>query len=412
MSKPGWPAWWRIIALSSTIFAVEFAYAVEAGYGTPILLKTGLQERYATLMWSVSPLLGIVFQGYLGSASDKCTCSWGRRRPFILLLGIVTVLGLAMFPYGVDIGSNSTLVMYTLIVFVIMDFCLDAIQSPCRTYLLDSLSKERTKRGNLMYTIVMDVGATLGGVFSAIPWKRFGGELGDSFETQSKIVFGVTAVLFLVSLLFTVLSVNEKETRALREGNETQLETVISSCQCCSSIDKLKECCSNIGEAASFVKNMSFPFFVLWMFTFLGYFSASTFYLFFTEYVGSVIYGGVANSDDTNLRNLYDEGVLVGCACLTVCSGSSFVFSIAVDLLLDRYKITLKALSLFTFLLHLVVIMVALFLPNLYTAVMVSVTTGLLYTGMSCVSFTLASDFEVRLRLYMYHDPRSINTSW
>ncbi len=406
MSKPDWPGWWRIIALSSTIFAVEFAYAVEAGYGTPTLLKTGLQERYATLMWSVSPLLGILFQSYLGSASDKCTCSWGRRRPFILLLGIATVLGLAMFPYGVDMGSKSALLVYTLVVFVVMDFCLDGIQSPCRMYLLDSLSEERTKRGNLMYTIVMDVGSTLGGVFAAIPWNRFGGELGDSFETQTKIVFGVTAVLFLVSLLFTVLSVNENETRALREGNDQQLET--TSCKCCSIADTLKEFCSSIGEAASFVKNISFAFFVLWLFTFFGYFSAFTFYLFFTQYVGSVIYGGVANSEDMNLRNLYDEGVLVGCACLTVCNGSSVIFSITVDFLLNRYKIALKSLSLFTFLLHLVVVMVAMFVPDLYTAVMVSLTTGLLYSTLSCVSFTLASDFEVQL--YTYCDCTSLSS--
>ena len=92
------PAWFRIIMLSATAFAIDFALSVEAAYSLPAILKTGLDEKYAPVLWAIGPLLGILFQGCLGSASDRCKCSWGRRRPFILGLAIVVCICAGLFP--------------------------------------------------------------------------------------------------------------------------------------------------------------------------------------------------------------------------------------------------------------------------------------------------------------------------
>ena len=77
--------WSRILMLAAAALAVEVAFTVETGYAIPTVLKSGMPEGCTSIMWAFSPILGIFFQSYIGSASDRCRSKWGRRRPFILV---------------------------------------------------------------------------------------------------------------------------------------------------------------------------------------------------------------------------------------------------------------------------------------------------------------------------------------
>lgn len=65
----------------------------------------GLPEQYYSLTWFLSPILGLIFTPLIGSASDRCTLSWGRRRPFILALCVGVLFGVALFLNGSAIGK-------------------------------------------------------------------------------------------------------------------------------------------------------------------------------------------------------------------------------------------------------------------------------------------------------------------
>ena len=45
--------------LSAIAFAVEFAYSLETAYGTPVLLKSGLEEKYVSVIWAIGPVICI-----------------------------------------------------------------------------------------------------------------------------------------------------------------------------------------------------------------------------------------------------------------------------------------------------------------------------------------------------------------
>ncbi|CAG7659647.1 unnamed protein product [Allacma fusca] len=94
----------ELVQISAAVMGIEFSYAAETAFVSPLLLNIGLRHRHMTLMWCLSPLLGFFVTPLLGSVSDGCRSRLGRRRPFIILLSIGIILGLILVPNGKTIG--------------------------------------------------------------------------------------------------------------------------------------------------------------------------------------------------------------------------------------------------------------------------------------------------------------------
>lgn len=97
---------WRLLMHAAVMFGRELCYAVEAAFATPVLLSVGLPRGLYSLVWLLSPTLGFVLQPLAGSFSDRCRSPWGRRRPYILGLGIMMLVGLTLFLNGDAIVSG------------------------------------------------------------------------------------------------------------------------------------------------------------------------------------------------------------------------------------------------------------------------------------------------------------------
>ena len=64
--------WWlRIVALNAVAGAVELLFSVEGAYFVPAIYDKGLSPVYGSMILTFGPLLGILFQSYLGYGSDQ-----------------------------------------------------------------------------------------------------------------------------------------------------------------------------------------------------------------------------------------------------------------------------------------------------------------------------------------------------
>lgn len=95
----------ELMFISLVVFGIEICYAAETAYVSPILQKIGVPLEFMSMVWGLSPLVGLFVGPLLGSLSDTCRSSLGRRRPFIIAHSVGIILGLLLTGYGHVIGS-------------------------------------------------------------------------------------------------------------------------------------------------------------------------------------------------------------------------------------------------------------------------------------------------------------------
>ena len=153
----------QLIILSLVVCGIEFCYAAETAFVSPILLKIGLPIEYMTLVWCLSPLIGFITCPIMGLLSDNCTAGLGRRRPFIMIYSLGIILGLILVSYGEYIGklynsnptnSNSLVILITVVGVFLLDFDCDACQSPARAYLIDVCLQDDYSRGLSTFSVM------------------------------------------------------------------------------------------------------------------------------------------------------------------------------------------------------------------------------------------------------------------
>ncbi|KAJ0003391.1 hypothetical protein NQD34_008489 [Periophthalmus magnuspinnatus] len=207
----------RWVMHGAVMFGREFCYAMETALVTPVLLQIGLPEQYYSLTWFLSPVLGLMFTPLIGSASDRCTLRWGRRRPFILALCIGTLIGVALFlngsliglALGDEQGSQPIGIVLTVLGVVVLDFCADATEGPIRAYLLDVADTEEQDMALNIHAASAGLGGAVGYALGGLNWTHT--FLGAAFKSQEQILFFFAAILFTGSVVLHLFSIEEQQ---------------------------------------------------------------------------------------------------------------------------------------------------------------------------------------------------------
>ncbi|XP_026110558.1 solute carrier family 45 member 4-like [Carassius auratus] len=215
----------------AVMFGREFCYAMETALVTPVLLQIGLPEQYYSLTWFLSPILGLIFTPLIGSASDRCTLRWGRRRPFILALCVGVLLGVALFLNGSliglalgDVPNNQPIgIVMTVLGVVVLDFCADATEGPIRAYLLDVADTEEQDMALNIHAFSAGLGGAVGYALGGLDWTHT--FLGRTFKSQEQILFLFATVLFTVSVALHLFSIEEQQFSPQQDRLDEEAET-------------------------------------------------------------------------------------------------------------------------------------------------------------------------------------------
>ncbi|XP_027565317.1 membrane-associated transporter protein isoform X3 [Neopelma chrysocephalum] len=363
---PGKRAVGRLVMHSMAMFGREFCYAVEAAFVTPVLLSVGLPKNLYSLVWLISPILGFVLQPVVGSASDHCTCSWGRRRPYILGLGIIMLLGMALYLNG-DV-------------------------------------------------MISGLGGALGYLTGAMDWGQT--VLGYSLASEFQVIFLFAALVFIICLTVHLCSIPEVPLRYKNEEAKFLLE--VTEPHKYNSIEEeikngyLKSTCTEIKSAAkpgkcavasqdqrqmtlkSLLKTLlSMPshYRCLCVSHLFGWMAFLSNMLFFTDFMGQVVYQGNPYAPhNSTLYLTYKAGVEMGCWGLCINAISSSVYSYVQKVLLPY--VGLKGLYFIGYLLFgLGTGLIGLF-PNVYSTLALCSLFGVMSSTLYTVPFHLIAEYH------------------
>ena len=146
-----------LISLPST--AMGFALSIQISALSWILItQYGLDIHDVGLVWAAGPLAGIIGQVLIGVISDRVWFWNGRRRPFILIGGVLASLMLLALP-NLDVISSAMgiegILGVAIAVALTLDLAINVSFNPTRSIIADVTDEgdERTKGYTWMQTI-------------------------------------------------------------------------------------------------------------------------------------------------------------------------------------------------------------------------------------------------------------------
>ncbi|CAN1166852.1 Sucrose transport protein SUC2 [Linum perenne] len=330
----------KVIVVSSIAIGVQFGWALQLSLLTPYVQFLGIPHNLAAFIWLCGPISGIVVQPIVGYYSDRSTCRFGRRSPFILVGAVLAVVAVFLIGYAADIGYHygdsldkgrprvRAIVVFT-VGFWVLDVGNNMLEGPCRALLGDiSEDNQRLIRfSNSLFASFMGAGNILGYLAGSRAglYKMFKFSRTTACDVQCanlKSCFIISAALVIVQTSIAIAYVQEQ--RWCSEGDEGRREL----CDKKNDVGQVGE-----GGLTSFLrmlKNLDRTTWMLLLVTCLNWFAWFPWVLYSTDWMGREVYGGRYDGTSGQVH-LYEQGVRVGSVGLMINSIVLLIVSLAID---------------------------------------------------------------------------------
>lgn len=200
-----------------------------------------MSKALLAFVWVAGPLTGTLVQPYIGIRSDNCRSRWGKRKPFMIFGGTVTVIsllalawireivGILLWIFGVDAQSDKVQVAAIAAAMILM-YCLDfaintseyphllilaclkvnltaAVQAATRALIVDIAPSYQQKTANAWASRVSGAGNILGCILGFMDLPKILPTLGN---TQFQVLCVLTSFSLLATLLITCIYTQEQ----------------------------------------------------------------------------------------------------------------------------------------------------------------------------------------------------------
>ncbi len=202
--------------MSFGFLGIQFGMALTGGFMSRIFQTLGANIDEIPILWVAAPLTGLIVQPIIGYMSDRTwSPRWGRRRPYFLIGAILSSITLIFIPHSPTLWIAAGFLW-------ILDASINISMEPFRALVADKLPSSQRSYGFVVQTLIIGIGTW---VASSLPWMV--SKLGASDAAPSgvlpasvKVAFAVGAVIFLISILYTVFTTKEYPPEDMEAFNE------------------------------------------------------------------------------------------------------------------------------------------------------------------------------------------------
>lgn len=158
------------------------------------------KNTYLGLLTLSGLLLAMVVQPIAGAISDRASFKWGRRRPFILMGGIVALLVLP----GIGLAGSFAAIFA---VYCLLQVATNTAQGPYQAFIPEFVPENRRGTASGVKALLEVVGGVLLVYLASIFMDRYSAGEGSRWLW---LVLGILAAVLLAALIATVVLVKEK----------------------------------------------------------------------------------------------------------------------------------------------------------------------------------------------------------
>jgi maltose/moltooligosaccharide transporter len=202
MQKPRL-SFWQIWNMSFGFLGIQFGWGLQLANMSPIYKYLHAEESSLPYLWLAGPITGLIIQPIIGSMSDRTWNRLGRRRPYFLAGAILASIALFFMP------DSSALWMAAGLLWI-LDASINITMEPFRAFVADNLTEEQRTLGFVMQSFFIGIGQTLAnGLPYLFTYLGLVGVMATGIPLSVDYSFKIGAIVFLIAVLWTVVSSNE-----------------------------------------------------------------------------------------------------------------------------------------------------------------------------------------------------------
>jgi len=191
--------------MSFGFMGIQFAFALQGGFMSRIFQTLGASKDEIPMLWIFAPMAGLIVQPIIGYLSDRTWSErFGRRKPYFLIGAILASCALIYMPH-------SPVLWAAVGGLLILDASINISMEPFRALVADLLPESQRSFGFIVQTLIIGIGTW---VASQLP--KVLNQLGVSNEAAANVVpanvkmaFLIGGIVFILSILYTVLTTKE-----------------------------------------------------------------------------------------------------------------------------------------------------------------------------------------------------------
>ena len=205
-------SFWQIWNVSFGFLGVQFGFALQNANVSRILSDLGADLHSLSLFWLVAPIMGLLIQPIVGSASDRTWNRFGRRNPYILLGAVCATVGMLLMPNAPSFVLFMSPMLFGAMMLALMDASFNIAFQPFRALVSDMVPDKQMNSGYAIQSLLINIGAVVGSILPFVLTNVIGLENTSKAGAIAPSVvwaFYIGATVLLGSVLWTVFRTKE-----------------------------------------------------------------------------------------------------------------------------------------------------------------------------------------------------------
>ena len=204
-------SFWKLWNLSFGFFGVQIAYALQSSQVSRIFSTIGADPHDLSYFWILPPLMGLIVQPIVGSASDRTWNRLGRRLPYLLIGAVVAIIVMCLLPNSGSFGlAISQAIIFGLVMLMLLDTSINMAMQPFKMLVGDMVNERQKGLAYSIQSFLCNAGSVVGYVAPfVLAWFLSNTAPAGEVPPTVTWAFYLGAFILLLCVIYTFAKVKE-----------------------------------------------------------------------------------------------------------------------------------------------------------------------------------------------------------